>query len=321
MNIYVLECENNKYYVGKTDNFELRMKKHLDGNGSSWTKKYKPLNLLNYYDGTKHSEDEITIKYMEEYGIDNVRGGTFCKVKLPQYQIKTLNGMINSKNDTCFKCGLKGHFITNCPNKKQDEVKSDKLCTRCGRNTHFVDKCYAKKHISGYYLKSKTDIINKEQIGRTYPDKFKAIKSETKEQIIEQDGRTYPDKFETIESEIKDKQDNRTYPDKFETKEQEDFIKEEIDLSSNVEIELKEFEINLVKQLLKENLNSIQKHEIDHLATIDIQVTDSDHIEKINKLNRDISLVNKSIDDQKVIKPQKTSFATSISQFFNNLFK
>ncbi len=39
--IYVLKLENNKYYIGKTDNPEIRLNSHFNFNGSEWTKKYK----------------------------------------------------------------------------------------------------------------------------------------------------------------------------------------------------------------------------------------------------------------------------------------
>lgn len=36
--IYVLKLENDKYYVGKTNNPDLRITNHFDANGSQWTK-------------------------------------------------------------------------------------------------------------------------------------------------------------------------------------------------------------------------------------------------------------------------------------------
>ena len=43
ISIYILRLTNNKFYVGKTYNIFIRYKQHLNGNGSFWTKKYKPL--------------------------------------------------------------------------------------------------------------------------------------------------------------------------------------------------------------------------------------------------------------------------------------
>ena len=46
--IYILKLNNNKYYVGKTNRtVNDRYQEHLDGNGSIWTKKYKPQSIIN----------------------------------------------------------------------------------------------------------------------------------------------------------------------------------------------------------------------------------------------------------------------------------
>ena len=36
--IYILRLEDNKYYVGKTNNIKKRIKQHKESYGSSWTK-------------------------------------------------------------------------------------------------------------------------------------------------------------------------------------------------------------------------------------------------------------------------------------------
>jgi predicted GIY-YIG superfamily endonuclease len=41
-NIYILKLQNNKYYIGKTNDINSRYKQHLCGSGSAWTKKYRP---------------------------------------------------------------------------------------------------------------------------------------------------------------------------------------------------------------------------------------------------------------------------------------
>ena len=43
--IYVLKCQKDKYYVGKTENPDYRLESHFMEGGSSWTKKYKPIQL------------------------------------------------------------------------------------------------------------------------------------------------------------------------------------------------------------------------------------------------------------------------------------
>jgi len=76
--IYVLKLQENKYYVGKTNNPSVRIENHLNGNGSSWTKIYKPLKVVDMIPNCDdYDEDKYTQIYMDKYGIDNVRGGSF----------------------------------------------------------------------------------------------------------------------------------------------------------------------------------------------------------------------------------------------------
>jgi len=44
--IYVLKQQNNKYYVGKTDNPKFRLDTHFKTGGCAWTKKYKPTQII-----------------------------------------------------------------------------------------------------------------------------------------------------------------------------------------------------------------------------------------------------------------------------------
>ena len=41
--IYILLLEESKYYIGKTNNTNLRFLDHYNNNGSEWTKLYKPI--------------------------------------------------------------------------------------------------------------------------------------------------------------------------------------------------------------------------------------------------------------------------------------
>jgi hypothetical protein len=43
---------------------------------------HKPIKIVEvFYDGcTRQKEDEVTKKYVDIYGAENVRGGSWCKV-------------------------------------------------------------------------------------------------------------------------------------------------------------------------------------------------------------------------------------------------
>ncbi|MCW8409609.1 GIY-YIG nuclease family protein [Legionella sp. PATHC035] len=41
--VYILQCNNQSYYTGYTDNLERRFQEHLSGKGSKYTRSFKPL--------------------------------------------------------------------------------------------------------------------------------------------------------------------------------------------------------------------------------------------------------------------------------------
>ena len=113
--IYVLKLEKGKYYVGKTNNPYFRLESHFNSNGSAWTQKYKPIKILKIIDNCDdYDEDKYTRKYMDKYGIENVRGGSFVSVKLENSTIEHLKQMSNGTNNNCFICGKNGHFAKDC---------------------------------------------------------------------------------------------------------------------------------------------------------------------------------------------------------------
>lgn len=93
LKLYLLELEDNKYYVGQTDDPEFRFHEHLSGKGAKWTKKHRPLHLLLTKDLSVEScaeamlyENWLTLQYMELFGWENVRGGDFVIVE--SYQLR-----------------------------------------------------------------------------------------------------------------------------------------------------------------------------------------------------------------------------------------
>jgi predicted GIY-YIG superfamily endonuclease len=123
-NIYILRLEGRKYYVGKSENVMLRYQQHLNGKGSTWTKKYKPVSLIKMIEkASPFDEDKITKEYMAKYGIENVRGGSYTASNLSEEQESTLKRELRSASDCCFKCGKSGHFAKNCYATKNTSKK------------------------------------------------------------------------------------------------------------------------------------------------------------------------------------------------------
>jgi len=79
--VYVLELEENKYYIGQSKNYVKRILKHTDKyNEQKWTKKYKPLKILELIHNKEFLERDKTLEYMRLYGWENVRGGPWVKM-------------------------------------------------------------------------------------------------------------------------------------------------------------------------------------------------------------------------------------------------
>lgn len=140
--IYALKLIQDKYYIGKTTNPSFRLENHFSSNGSAWTMKYNPIELLELIPNCDdYDEDKYTRKYMDKYGIENVRGGSFVSIELDKSTIHHLTQMSNGTNDKCFVCSKSGHFAKDCKEKDSYDVW---CCEKC--NQEFTNKKECEKH-------------------------------------------------------------------------------------------------------------------------------------------------------------------------------
>lgn len=152
MIVYVIQLIDNKYYVGRTNNLDRRIEEHKNGYGSEWTKKYQFIKLLKSINTNDlFIEDKYVKMYMNKYGINNVRGGSYSNIELNKEQENILKKELNTINNNCY---------------------------RCGRNNHFIKNCYAKTNIDGNELTNKLteNKKNKEDLN-LYQDIISNIKS------------------------------------------------------------------------------------------------------------------------------------------------
>jgi predicted GIY-YIG superfamily endonuclease len=108
--VYVLECEDDKYYVGSTRNRKQRYRQHFDNpkGGSKWTKLHKPIKVIAEYKRIPEKylmgmESQKTAEFMIKYGVNNVRGASFCFARNFEHaDISTLTGFLGHYNQLSY---------------------------------------------------------------------------------------------------------------------------------------------------------------------------------------------------------------------------
>jgi predicted GIY-YIG superfamily endonuclease len=79
--IYKLELEGGKKYIGKTTDIDRRMNQHFSGNGAKVTKKFKPIEgeIIDTCYGffSDKVEQKHTDKNIKKHGYNNIRGGKY----------------------------------------------------------------------------------------------------------------------------------------------------------------------------------------------------------------------------------------------------
>jgi predicted GIY-YIG superfamily endonuclease len=162
--VYVLECENGKYYVGSTSHKRQRFKQHMasERGGSKWTRIHKPIRVARQYKRIPAAyylglEAQVTAECMYEYGVNNVRGAMFAQVRQynTRYDIDALTGFLGHYNDLNYKevnlilqqtlpSPVEEYVPKSFTRKriqKKQRTQGNDVCNRCGNRGHWAAEC------------------------------------------------------------------------------------------------------------------------------------------------------------------------------------
>ena len=124
--VYVLELRGGNFYVGKSDDVEVRIAQHEDGKGSAWTKLYSVVRakdpIIPRMEDLDSWERAETIELARAHGIEKVRGHVWTTVNLTVNMKKEFVGHIRDRYDLCRRCGSSDHMITRCRSKGNIDV-------------------------------------------------------------------------------------------------------------------------------------------------------------------------------------------------------
>jgi predicted GIY-YIG superfamily endonuclease len=171
--VYILECQNNKYYVGSTTAMKRRWAQHQsERGGSKWTRLHKPIRIVRAYNRIPDQyvlgmEAKVTAETMLKFGINNVRGAMFAEPREYDHEdIRALTGFLGHYNNlgyqdveeklerdlqptVPFSTSGSSNALNSPPRKRKKKRKSkDDICYNCGKKGHWAYQC---PQVWGYF--------------------------------------------------------------------------------------------------------------------------------------------------------------------------
>lgn len=173
--IYVLLLEEQRYYIGRTGNILKRLEQHFTNKGAIYTKKFKPIKVLEIKNENTNNDERIkTIEYMNLYGWEKVRGSYWCSINIskPLFLKKNELSFINNTNNKINNCYNMNNIFDNIskPWTNEDSQKLVELYNNENKNIQELGEIFIRTPGSIAAKLTHLKIINARQYARGYDE-------------------------------------------------------------------------------------------------------------------------------------------------------
>ncbi len=152
--IYILELCNNKYYIGKLyDIYKLEDTILMLDETIEWLyyNKIKKISSIEQFDQDV-DERFFIYEFIQHYGVNNVRGDSFNKMKLTLDNIYDIFTYVKIEFNKCYLCGKNEHNGFQCKLRYKYGydllvmlIMSNIICFNCNMKGHYKEHCKIKK--------------------------------------------------------------------------------------------------------------------------------------------------------------------------------
>ena len=178
VDIYVLECEGGKFYVGKTGDGERRLKQHISGQGAQWTKMHKPKRIVDYYKNAKDSDEKKVFESMvKKHGASKVRGAHFTKRRASRKEIRDLEKKVGLGGKKTTRNTAKKK--TSTTTKRNSKAKAAKSSTKKKSKSKWIAPGYKKDRFGRIVPKTARDYAAEKKSKSTTTKKKSTARKKT----------------------------------------------------------------------------------------------------------------------------------------------